>query len=274
MSAGEPPASHRPEGLADLRDVAELMGDLARRLQQESASVEDTLQAMTHRAAEVMPGADHVGVTLVRRRTEVETRAATSDVVRRIDAAQYETGEGPCLTALWQHATVRSPDVTSDARWPRFRDRVAPLGVRGMLSFQLFVRGDNLGALNFYSRAAGVFDDEAATLGELFSAHAAVALAGAQEIAGLRTALSSRDVIGSAKGILMERFGLSAVDAFALLARTSQSTNAKLVEVARRIVDDVAAGRGALPDPAGDSVRPQASSLEGTTPPREPGASP
>jgi ANTAR domain len=59
------------------------------------------------------------------------------------------------------------------------------------------------------------------------------AIAGAvAQIRQLHTALDSRDVIGQAKGILMERYRLTPDAAFALLARASQDTNVKLREVA------------------------------------------
>ncbi len=49
-----------------------------------------------------------------------------------------------------------------------------------MLCFQLFVEGDNPGALNLYAVTAGAFTEESETVGLVFATHAAVALAGAQ----------------------------------------------------------------------------------------------
>ena len=57
------------------------------------------------------------------------------------------------------------------------------------------------------------------------------------EVAQLRQALQSRDVIGQAKGILMERRGISADEAFDVLRRASQSLNIKLTTVAQTLVD-------------------------------------
>jgi AmiR/NasT family two-component response regulator len=52
-----------------------------------------------------------------------------------------------------------------------------------------------------------------------------------------RSALASRDVIGQAKGMIMERYRLDAVHAFELLKQLSQRSNIKLVEVAQGIID-------------------------------------
>lgn len=72
-----------------------------------------------------------------------------------------------------------------------------------MLAFQLYVEGDNLGALNLFSRDVGGFDDRSVTVGEMFAAHAAVAYSAAQREAALERALVSRELVGQAQGILM-----------------------------------------------------------------------
>jgi AmiR/NasT family two-component response regulator len=77
----------------------------------------------------------------------------------------------------------------------------------------------------------------------MLAVHAAVAVAGAEHEENLRTAMSSRDVIGQAKGILMERHKLTADQAFGVLARVSQELNRKLADVARELTDT-----GAVPD--------------------------
>ena len=54
--------------------------------------------------------------------------------------------------------------------------------------------------------------------------------------------MTSRDLIGQAKGILMERFRLTAHQAFDVLSRVSQELNRKLVDVATELTET-----GALP---------------------------
>ena len=71
--------------------------------------------------------------------------------------------------------------------------------------------------------------------GLVVAAHAAVALAAAQHEQHLHTALAHRDIIGQAKGIVMERVHLDADQAFTLLSRLSQEENTKLHDVAARI---------------------------------------
>ena len=119
-----------------------------------------------------------------------------------------------------------------------------------MLSFQLYVERGNLGALNLYSRTAHAFDDESERVGLLFASHAGIALAGAKTEAQLREGMDSRDLIGQAKGILMERYNISAVQAFGLLTRTSADNNIKLRALAEQLADT-----GMLPHRQEDEAR-------------------
>jgi GAF domain-containing protein len=154
-----------------------------------------------------------------------------------VGQAQYDTGLGPCLDAVYEQQTVRLADMTAEDRWPEFTRRATHLGVRSMLSFQLYVEQDNLGALNLYSRDTNAFDDESEHVGLLFATHAAVAMSGAQQQEQLSRAAAVRDLIGQAKGILMERHKLTADQAFTLLVGASQTTNTKLVDVARHLTE-------------------------------------
>lgn len=126
-------------------------------------------------------------------------------------------------------------DMRTEQRWPVFAKRAADLGVGSMLSIQLYVTGDNLGALNLYSEFAEAFNDESEHVGLLLAAHAAIAMAGAQQQEQLVQAIATRDLIGQAKGILMERHKITAEQAFTLLIRTSQLTNTKLRDIAEKL---------------------------------------
>ena len=48
--------------------------------------------------------------------------------------------------------------------------------------------------------------------------------------------MTSRTIIGQAEGILMERLGIDADEAFAYLRRVSQSENRKLIMICSEIV--------------------------------------
>ena len=51
-----------------------------------------------------------------------------------------------------------------------------------------------------------------------------------------RRALSSRDTIGQAKGMIMERYGMDSTRAFEVLRKLSQDSNVPLLTIANDIV--------------------------------------
>jgi GAF domain-containing protein len=224
--------------------LGEVMSRVARQLQEKHGDVDATLQAIAATATRVVPNAEECGISYVIGRSRIEHRASTGDLPREVDALHERVAQGPCLDAVWEQQTVRVDDVGADDRWPAFAQPAADLGVGSMLCFQLFVHGDRLGALNLYSRTAGAFDEDSQEIGLMFAAHAAVALAGAEHEESLRAGMDSRDVIGQAKGILMERHRLTADEAFGVLARVSQELNRKLVDIAREVTDTGAVPRG------------------------------
>jgi GAF domain-containing protein len=214
--------------------LSQRLADLARNMQRE-ASPQAVLDIVVRAVVGTIPGAEEASITLVQARHRVMSAAVTGDLARRFDELQQETGQGPCMDAMYNQETVRVDDLAADQRWPDLAHRAVQLGVCSMLSFQLFVDSGDLGALNLLSRRAGAFTDESERIGLLYTSHIAVALAGAQAVGHLTTALARRDSIGQAKGILMERFKVTADQAFALLAALSQETNVRLSEIAERL---------------------------------------
>jgi len=229
--------------------LGDSMSRVARELQEEHGDVEGTLRAITSAAVHTVPGAEECGISYVIGRSRVEPRACTSDLPRAVDQLQTDLGQGPCLDAAWEQDIVRVDDLAVDRRWPEFAARAADLGVGSMMCFQLFVAGDRLGAMNLYSRNPGAFDHESQDIGLMLAGHAAVALAGAEHEENLRAAMRSRDVIGQAKGILMERYKLTAEQAFGVLTRVSQELNRKLGDIAIEVSDT-----GAVPVKPGKPV--------------------
>jgi GAF domain-containing protein len=232
---GQPSSGHSSQA-DDPVNLAELLGRIARDLEAET-TLDQTMQALVTAAVDAIPGADEGGITEVRHRGTVNVRFASDELVVDLDTAQEELGEGPCLDAAYQHRTVRVDDFADESRWPVFAARAGACGVGSMLSIQLYVQGDDLGALNMYARLPRAFDDESEQVGLLFATHAAIAMAGARREQQLRVAISSRDVIGQAKGILMERYKVTADQAFAVLTRASSESNIKLRDVAEKLAD-------------------------------------
>jgi AmiR/NasT family two-component response regulator len=124
-----------------------------------------------------------------------------------------------------------------EGRWPGFAEEAENLGVHSMLCVPLRVHERCLGTLNLYSASVTPFTghDEQITL--LFATLAAIALAEAQRTDQLHTALGNRDLIGQAKGILMEQHRMTADADFGYLSQASQDVNMKLTAVAQHLVE-------------------------------------
>ena len=227
---GQPSA--QDTGTHDRLDaLARRLSEAARSLQRQT-SPQQVMDGVVNLARDMVPGADEATITMVRKDRHCYSAAATSTLASDFDVWQDETGEGPCLDVIWHQQTMRVDDLATDPRWPVLGPRAAERGVRSMLCLQLFVHRDTLGALDLLAHAPSAYTDESEHVGLLLASHAAIAAADAHHFEHVTSALVNRDVIGQAKGILMERFKITSDQAFAVLAKVSQDTNRKVSAVA------------------------------------------
>lgn len=217
-------------------ELARKMADLARNAAA-PLTVAEVLEHVTSAAVEIIPGADLAGVLLIGRPDTFETLAPTLDLMYALDALQKKHGQGPCVQAAADELIVRTEDFEAETAWPEFSREAVKLGIRSALSFKLYTSRATAGALNVFAYSPGVFDGESEAIGSVLAAHAAAAILASRHGEQLQSALTSRDVIGQAKGIIMERFNVDAVRAFEMLRELSQTGNIKLVEVAQRVID-------------------------------------
>ena len=216
-------------------ELAAAFAAFARSVQQQD-DLDSTLAEIVRAAVELVPGCTDGSISVVLGHKSISSHAASSDLAGIVDDIQESTGQGPCLDAAYVHETVRVPDMATDTRWPLFAARALEAGAAGMLACQLYVEGDNLGALNLFSRTAGGLGEESEHIALMFAAHAAVAYADAQQKDGLARTVATRQLIGRAEGILIERHRVTPEQAFAMLVRVSQHRNVKLREIAERLV--------------------------------------
>ncbi len=218
-------------------DLSLTMAELARELQGAHNSVEDTLVAITHAAVSLVPGSSFACVTQITRKQAVQTVAPTDARAEKINGVQETVGQGPCLESLWESSTIRVADLREDDRWPMYAMAALDLGILSMMTLRLYVDNQDLGALSLYSEKPGAFTEDSEAIASLLATHAAVALTTAEQQANMSAAVDSRDLIGQAKGILMERYQLDSGRAFRLLVRVSQTTNTPLREVADELLN-------------------------------------
>ncbi len=231
--------------------VSNLSEDLAAIAGELSTARHDTVllaAAISKAATRLVPAAEYVSVVVVTNGT-IELTGAADDLAETCDSLQSDLGEGPSLHASVHGGTVVINDVSREKRWPRFIQAAAEVGVRAMMCVPFDAGENKSGSVNMYSSSAGVFTGQSREVGELFTAHAAVAFTAGRENEQLHQAVQGRDVIGQAKGMIMERFSVDADHAFGLLRKLSQDSNVKLSQIAQRVIETGADNAAPTPVP-------------------------
>jgi GAF domain-containing protein len=209
------------------------------RLAVELSQVTTVEQTATQIVAFAMTTIDtqYAGITMIRGRGRFESVGTSASSVAEADDLQHELKEGPCVDAATKSQTVMSADLEADDRWPTWGPAAARLGFHSILSAELHAGGRRIGAINLYGSSKRQFSREDVDVAHLFAQHAAAALAAVSLREGLQNALDTRTLVGQAQGVLMERFGVDADRAFAILRRYSQDRNRKLTEISRDLVE-------------------------------------
>ncbi len=173
-----------------------------------------------------------------------EPQAVLGAAPAPLDALQQRSKHGPCIDSSRDQVVVRIRDVQESDESAEFIELATSRGVRSMLCLPLWVDDTRLGSLSLYSGQVRDFNDRDARVASLLATHAALVLSDALRAEHLRRAIAGRDVIGQAKGILMERHRITADEAFVRLSKASQNTNRKLADLAAELVET-----GAVPEP-------------------------
>jgi transcriptional regulator with GAF, ATPase, and Fis domain len=220
----------RPDSAVQSR-IAELAGALVG-----GADIEDVLIMVTFASVALVPGADFAKISAIDN-GRLCSIAATSQLTAVLDGAQQAGGQGPCLDAIIAHKTIRCGDLRTDVRWPRFAPAATNAGVHSALSYPLDVPGAAGATLSLFGSEPEAFAAQSDAIGAMLASHAAIALLNEEQERQFKAALATRDVIGQAKGMIMERFDVDASRAFAMLTAISQETNTPVRDLAARLVD-------------------------------------
>lgn len=161
--------------------------------------------------------------------------AAAADSLGLLSQAQDSVGEGPRLDAASARIQVLVHDLRTDSRWPHLMPR-SPWQIRSLLCTPIPV-GAATGVITVVSSRAWAFNAATARVIAVVAVHSSLALAHLQQVRNLQRMAEGRDVIGQAKGMLMERHHLTAEQAFAVLAQASQERNVKVRTLCQRLAD-------------------------------------
>lgn len=226
-------------------------------------TVQSMLEVVVSLSKQLVPAADGAGLTL-RDEGRWTTTASTDDFVVDVDAKQYAVNSGPCLSSARVNESHRSDDLTTDDRWPEFAKAAAEVGVHSVMSAPLSAGTNAVGALNLYAFERDAFGSEAENIATVLARHATIALAnraalgrGEDLAEQLRDALLSREVIGEAKGMLMERGKLTSDEALTSCARCRKHRTASSGRSPKRSCPKLAMRHRTISEYAERATRPR-----------------
>ncbi|MER5597180.1 GAF and ANTAR domain-containing protein [Streptomyces sp. NPDC002265] len=215
-------------------ELAEALTAAARQLH-DTDTPHGTLRTAVRLAVRLLPGAEHAGISVLDGTDRRHPVAWSDDVVRAAESPAQVRAVRPYWHRLRNTPVVRLDD--SESEGGEGDGELAALGLRSALALRLRADRQRLTVLTVYARKPRTFDETATRVGRLFTAHVGLALDSATVREQLTEAMRTRDLIGQATGILMERLNIDAAQAFDSLVRASQRENIKLRDLARTVVD-------------------------------------
>ena len=224
-----------------LHDVRQALVELGR-LRFGEMRVEDAIREVVH-TTHSMFDVDGAGLMLADGDQHLRSVAASDNRFTYLEDLQIRHQEGPCIEAYDTKQLVGVEDLTKDQRWPLFSSAAVDQQVRAVLASPLPYNQDAVGVVAVMSQDSNPWSPEGELALLAFTDLAALLIASmmqgeqhsllAQQLQG---ALDSRQVIEQAKGILMERHGLSARAAYDQLRASARAQRRKLGEVCAEVV--------------------------------------
>jgi GAF domain-containing protein len=204
-------------------------------------NMQSVLQRVVDLVKQVMPEGTEASITLLRNQ-RATTAAFTGEPALQLDETQYQQGYGPCMEAALGGQSIEIVDGRTEGRWPDYMPIFLERGALSALAVPVPAEQPAAG-LNVYAPVPAAFTDEHRQALADFAAYAAVALTNMDALQdardqaeNLRVAMESRAAIEQAKGILIERYKVTADEAFRLLAGASMRSHCKVRDLAEHLV--------------------------------------
>ncbi|KUI24162.1 GAF and ANTAR domain-containing protein [Mycobacterium sp. GA-2829] len=191
---------------------------------------------LTAAAVTLLSPVEHAFITVVDEHGGVQPRAATDRVAERLADVEKCYLQGPGIQAVRAQQPQIVADLATDDRCATFVANAASTPVRALASFPLLRASHKCAALTLCADVPDAFSGEYRALAEVFACNAAMLSETAHRERELHHTLANRDLVGQAKGLLMERFGIDSSAAFGMLTQLSDRHHQSVVTVARQLV--------------------------------------
>lgn len=216
------------------RVLSTARADLAAQLSAE-VTPDGLLPRVLELAVRWVPGAEKASICRSSGQLSPSTVCATPAAVAAFDRVEAELRQGPTIDVLGGATAIRVDDLATDARWPDLSQHAARLDVRSVLVCPLPVLRRGVGTISLYASRPAAFTHVSEIVLPVFASRASIALAYIDQVSNLHRAIGSRQEIGQAVGILMERHKLTPEQAFERLVEASQHSHIKLRNLAAHI---------------------------------------
>lgn len=203
----------------------------------------DVLYRLTDRVVEVL-SIEGAGVCLARDGGDLKLITSSDRRAAAIEDQQVAMSDGPCHEAFRSNRQVRISDLREDCPWPGYCEVALRQGMHAVASLPMPVGERRLGALDLYRVEPTPWNDDEIRVAQVLANMASGYILNNLELSQSRTlteqlqsALDSRVIVEQAKGVLSGRTGITTNEAFSRLRDHARTTNAKLRDVCRRVVE-------------------------------------
>ncbi len=193
---------------------------------------------------------DAAAIVLADVNDDLQVLASNTEQASLLELFHIQQDNGPCMVAYRSGQAVSVDDLRiGGRRWPQFASRAVEFGFLSVYALPMRLRADRVGALNLLRSATGPLGDADLHIAQALADMATIGILHQRTATRLdllnrqlQTALNIRTVIEQAKGVLAARRGIDVHRAFKLLRAHARSTETRLVDVARAVIE------GADPD--------------------------
>lgn len=212
-------------------------------LTQSLSSGEDSyevLSMLSNRCVELLP-VSASGILIMDQLGILQVIAASSPSAHLLDLFQIQNEEGPCFQCYRTGEAVSDIDVNDEVRWPRYSSLAKSNGFTATYALPLKSRGTVIGALNLFAKEK--LSPERILVAQTLADAATLSLLQLDPVSNLEvlarkvvSTIDERDTIEEAKGMISQRFSVTADVALIRIRKASAKSNSPIMEVARAIV--------------------------------------
>jgi hypothetical protein len=225
--------------LPESGSLARTFVDLAQSLSSGQDSFE-VLSMLSQRTVEVLPVASS-GILITDQAGVLQVIAASSPSAHLLDLFQIQNEEGPCFECCKTGLAVSDVLLSENGAWPRYSALARKHGYTATYALPLRSKGVVLGALNLFAQME--LSLERLLVAQTLADAATLSLLQLDPVMDLEIVarkvfftIEERNIVEQAKGMISQRFEVTADVAFERIRQTSEKISCHIIEVARAIV--------------------------------------